>query len=124
MFRGSSHCITSPPSHRRIFTIYIHTGPSTKGPPIRNYNPTLEVHYSSLKYNHLYTRGIGTKPKHNHLYTRGIRHKVKTQPQSLLHKRDRHKTKPQSPLHKSDKAQSQNSTTITVCAGKRKRELL
>ena len=42
---------------------YVHIGPSTKGPPLRNYNPTLGVYYSSLKHTHLYTRGIGTKPK-------------------------------------------------------------
>ena len=62
---------------------YVNTGPSTKGPPLSNYNSTLGVHYSSLKYNHLYTRGIDTKPK------------------------------TQSPLHKRDKAQSQNSITST-----------
>ena len=105
-FQGSSHYSTSPPSHRRIFH-YVHTGPSTKGPPLRNYKSTLGVHYSSLKHSnlhtrgigtkpkhdHLYTRGIGTKPKHNHLYTRGIRHKAKAQTQSPLHKRDTHKAK-------------------------------
>ena len=74
---------------------YVHTGPSTKGVPPRNYNSTLGVHYSSLKHNHLYIRGIDTKPKHNHLHTRGIRYKSKTQ----------------SPLHKRDKAQSQNTIT-------------
>ena len=42
---------------------YVHTGPSTNGPPLRNYNSTFGVHYFSLKHNHLYTRGIGTKPK-------------------------------------------------------------
>ena len=42
---------------------YVHTGPFTKGPPLRNYNTILRLHYSSLKHNHLYTRGIGTKPK-------------------------------------------------------------
>ena len=57
--------------HIEGFPLYIHTGPSTKGPPLRNYNTTLGVHYSSLKYNHLYIRGIDTKPNHNHLYTRG-----------------------------------------------------
>ena len=36
---------------------YVHIGPSTRGPPLRNYNSTLVVHYSTLKYNHLYTRG-------------------------------------------------------------------
>ena len=53
---------------------YVHTGPSTKGPSPRNYNSTLGVRYFSLSHNHLYTRGIDTKPKlkHNHLYTRGI----------------------------------------------------
>ena len=76
---------------------YVHTGSSTKRPSPRNYNSTLGVHYSSLKYNHLYTRGIDTKLSHNHLYTRGIRNKAKTQ----------------SPLHMRDKAQSQISNTIT-----------
>ena len=33
---------------------YVHTGPSTKGPLLRNYNSTPGVHNSSL---HLYTRG-------------------------------------------------------------------
>ena len=42
---------------------YVHTGPFTKGPPLRNYISTLGVHNSSHKHNHLYTRGIGTKPK-------------------------------------------------------------
>ena len=78
---------------------YIHIGPSTMGLSLRNYNSTIGVHYSSLKHNHLYTRGIGTKPNHNLLYTRGISHKVKNQIQSPLHKRDKHKakTQPQSP---------------------------
>ena len=84
---------------------YVYTGPFTKGPPPRNYNSTLGVHYSSLKYNHLYIRRIGIKPKlkHNYLYTRGISTKPKTQ--SALHKRDRHKvkTQTQSPLHKRDR---------------------
>ena len=76
-----------------------HTRPSTKGPPLRNYHSTLGVYYSSLKYNHLYTRGIGTKPKlnHNHLYTRGIGTKPKLN--HLYTKRDRHEAKPLSPLH-------------------------
>jgi len=60
---------------------YIHIRPSTKGPPPRNYNSTLGAHYYSLKYNHLYTRRIGTKSKlqhnHNHLYTKGIGTKQK-----------------------------------------------
>ena len=32
---------------------YVHTGPFTKGSPLRNYNTILGVHYSSLKHNHL-----------------------------------------------------------------------
>ena len=101
MLRVLRHCSTSSPSHEG-FSLYVHTGPSTKEPPLTNYNSTLGVHYFSLKYNHFYTRGIGTKPNHNHptqeekatkpklnhLYTRGIRHKANTQPQSPLHKRD------------------------------------
>ena len=42
---------------------YVHTGPFKKEPPLRNYNSTLGVHYSSLKHNHLYIRGIDTKSK-------------------------------------------------------------
>ena len=34
---------------------YGHTGPSTKGPPLRNYNSTLEVHDSSLYNTNFYT---------------------------------------------------------------------
>ena len=49
-----------PRLHTEGFPLYVHTGPSTKGPPLRNYNFTLGVHYSSLKH-HLYKRGIGTK---------------------------------------------------------------
>ena len=56
---------------------YVHTGPSTKGPPLRIYNSTLGVYNFSLKYNHLHIRGIGTKAKHNHFYTRGIGTKPK-----------------------------------------------
>ena len=42
---------------------YVHTEPSTKRPPLRNYNSTLRVHNSSLKHNLLYTREKGTKSK-------------------------------------------------------------
>ena len=50
---------------------YVYTGPSRKRLPLRNYNSTLEVHYSSLKHNHLYTRGIGTKSKQRKDYNLG-----------------------------------------------------
>ena len=86
VFRGLSHCSTSR-LHTEGFSLYVYTGPSTKGPSPRNYNSILGVHYSSHKY--------------NHLYTRERRHKAK--PQSPLHKRDRHKAKPHSPLHKRDR---------------------
>ena len=89
---------------------YVHIGPSIKGPSTRNYNFTLGVHYSSLKHDYLYTRGISTKPKHNHLYTRGIRHKAKAQSQSPLHKRDRHKSK----VRKSYKLGDHNKPQITL----------
>ena len=50
---------------------YVHTGPSTKGPPLRNYNSILGVHYSSLKHNHQYIRRIGTKLKQKKNYNLG-----------------------------------------------------
>jgi len=56
--------------HTKGFSL-IHTGPSTKRLPLRNYNSILGVHYSSLKHNHLYTRGIGTKPKQRKDYNLG-----------------------------------------------------
>ena len=36
MFRGSRHYSMSPPSHRKISTIYYRS--PTKGPPPKNYN--------------------------------------------------------------------------------------
>jgi len=50
-----------PLLHIEGFSLYVHTGPFTKGP--RNYNTTLGVQYSSLKYNHLYIRGTRHKAK-------------------------------------------------------------
>ena len=38
---------------------------------LRNYNSTLGVHNSSLKYNYLYTRGIGTRLKQRKDYNLG-----------------------------------------------------
>ena len=40
---------------------YIHIGPSTKGPPLKNYNSTLGVHNASLKHK-TSTQEMGTKP--------------------------------------------------------------
>jgi len=95
-----------PASHRRISIMSTQDLPQREPPP-RNYSSTLGVHYSTLKYNHLYTRGKAqsqnsiistqegwaqsqttitstqegqdTKPSHNlnHIYTRGTRHKAK-----------------------------------------------
>ena len=56
---------------------YVHIGLSTKGPPLRNYNSTLGVHYSSFNHNHLYTRRIDTKSKYTDLYIRGMGTKSK-----------------------------------------------
>ena len=50
---------------------YVHTRPSTKRSLSRNYNSTVRVHNSSLKHNHLYTRGMGTKPKQRKGYNLG-----------------------------------------------------
>ena len=103
MFRGSSHCSTSLPSHRRIFTM------SIQDLPQRDLHQGIITYTSStLLLSRIQSplhRGIGTKPNHNHLYIGGIRHKAKTRSQSPLHKRDWHKVKvqPQSPLHKKDR---------------------
>ena len=94
-----------PRLHTEGFPLHPHRT-SHKGNLHRGiWNYKVVVCNSSLQHNHLYTRGIGTKPKHNHLYTRGTRHKAKPQSQSPLHKRDKDKAKIQSPLHKRDKPQ-------------------
>ena len=113
MFRDSSHCSTFPPSHRRIFTICPHRT-FHKEPPPRNYNSTLGVQDSSIKHDHLYTRGIGTKPNHNHLYTRGTKAQSQNTITSTQERQgDKAKTLTQSPLQERDNTQSQNSNTIT-----------
>ena len=76
MFRGSSYCSTSPPSHRKISTM------STQDLPQRDLHQRITTLYLECttplsSTNHLYTRGIGTKPKHNHLYIRGTGTKPK-----------------------------------------------
>jgi len=101
-------------THKHFHYVYI--GLFTNGPPLRNYNTTFRVHYSSFKHNHLYTRGIGTKTKHNHLYTRGIRHKVKVQTQSPHHKRDRHKVKVKKDYNLSDPMHKQHLVITIVLA--------
>ena len=96
MFRGSSHCSTSPPSHRRISTICphmtFHKGAFTEKLQLYTWSTLLLSQTQS--------------PLHKR-----DRYKVKTQ--SPLHKRDRHKVKPQWPLHKRDKGPMPNSNTIT-----------
>ena len=60
-----------PRLHTEGFSLYVHTRPSTKGPLLRNYNSILGVQYSSLKHNHLYTRGTDTKSKQKKDYNLG-----------------------------------------------------
>ena len=40
---------------------YVHTGPSTKRPPLRNYKSTSGVHNSTFN-TQIYTQEMGTKP--------------------------------------------------------------
>ena len=97
MFRGSSHCSTSLPSHRRIFTISSTQDFPHREPPLRIWviqtwstqllsQPTttsiLEVRHNN---NHLYTQRDGHLAKQQSPHTRGIRLKAKQQPQSPLH---------------------------------------
>ena len=95
MFRGSSHCSTSP-LHTEEFSL-VHTGPPTKG------TSTEEFTITNLEYT--------TPPSNTTTSTKEARHKAKTQ--SPLHKRDEDKAKLQSPLHKRDKPLSQNTITST-----------
>jgi len=79
---------------------YAQTGPPTQGTSTKEFvNANLEVYNSSLNTT-TSTQEASTKPNfNNHLYTRGIGTKPKLQPQSPLHKRDEHKSKAQPPLH-------------------------
>ena len=100
MFRGSSHCSTSSPSHRRISTISSTQDFPHREPPLRIWviqswstqllsqtttTSTQEVRHKDTQDQPL-NKGIGTKPTqsqsplhlegyqynlHNHLYTRG-----------------------------------------------------
>ena len=88
MLRDASHCSTSPPSHKRIFTM------STQDLP--QGTSTKNLINTNLEY---------TTPLSNTTTsTQEARHKAKTQ--SPLRKRDGHKAKLQSPLHKKDKTKS------------------
>ena len=97
MFRGSSHCSTSPPSHRIIFTISSTQDFSHREPPLSIWviqtrstqrlsqpttTSTLEARHNN---NHLYTQRDGHLAKQQSPHTRGIRRKAKQQPQSPLH---------------------------------------
>ena len=66
---------TSPPSHRRIFTIRPHMTSYTGNLHWGFGKNKLGVHKSSLQQNKLYTRGWHNN---NHLYTKRDRHKAKT----------------------------------------------
>ena len=45
------------PRLQQKYSHYVHTGPFTKGPPLRNHNTTQGVHNSSPQAQNLYTRG-------------------------------------------------------------------
>ena len=49
------------PAFRQKNFHYVHTGPSTKGPLLRNYNSTPGVHNSSLKHK-ISSQEVSTKP--------------------------------------------------------------
>ena len=83
---------------------YVHTGSSTKGPPLRYTWNTLLLSQTQSPV-HKRDRHKAKTQIQSPLHNRD-RHKAKAQTQSPLHKRDRHKAKIQSPLHKRDKAQS------------------
>ena len=135
MFRGSSHCSTSPPSHRRIFTITSTQDFPHKEPSLRIWQIQLGVHNSSLQQNNLYTRGkaqqlsphtrgIGTKPNNNHLFTKRDKAQSQTdQPltrgipiNSIISTLRGITTKfnAQPPLHLEGKAQSHKQRMITT----------
>ena len=76
MFRGSSHCSTSPPSHKRIFTISSTQDFPHREPPLRIWVIQLLEYTTPLSNtNNLYTR-LGTKPTQDQPLTRGIRLKA------------------------------------------------
>ena len=96
MFRGSSHCSTSPPSHKRISTTSIrtsHRGTSTEEFTITNMEYTTLLSNTTTSTQEARHK---TKTQPESPLIRGIRYKAKTQPQSRLHKRDRYKAKTQS----------------------------
>ena len=90
MFRGSSHCSTFPPSHRRIFTkSYTQDFPHRES-PLRIwviqigsiqllFQPIQPLHKRQGTTQFTCTlRGIGTQPNKNQPLTRGIRLKANT----------------------------------------------
>ena len=91
MFRGSSHCSTSPPSHRRISTISFIQDFPHREPPLRILGNTTLEYTTSLSNNTTSTQ----EARHNnyHLYTQ----------------RDGHLAKTRSTSHQRNKAQSQHS---------------
>ena len=96
MFRGSSHCSTTSPSHRRIFTISTQDFPHRE-PPLRIQqiqirstqllSPTTQPLHKRLGTTIITStlRGMGTKPNnYNHLYTQRDTNKPKDTTTSTL----------------------------------------
>ena len=93
MFRGSSHCSTCPPSHRKIFTMSSTQDFPHREPPLRIWViQTGSTQLLSLQQYNLYTRG-------------------KAQYKSPLHLEGWALSQTRSTSHKRDKAQSHNTTT-------------
>ena len=81
MFRGSSHCSTSP-LHTEGFSLYVHTGPPTQGTSTEDLanttrstqllSPTKQLLHKRLDTTITSTlRGMGTKPNNDHLTQEG-----------------------------------------------------
>ena len=108
MFRGSSHCSTSPPSHRKIFTI---SSTGTQGTSTEDLGNTIWEYITTLSNNNLHTRGKAQQlsPLHlegwalsqnnNQPLTRGIRLKANTPTTIISTLREIPSQPSQLPLH-------------------------
>ena len=84
MFRGSSHCSTSPPSHEG-FSLCVHTGLPTQGTFTEDLANTNQEDTTSLSNNTTSTQEV--RQNNNHLYTQ--RDKALSQTTITSHKRDK-----------------------------------
>ena len=105
MFQDSSHCFTSPPSHKRISTISSIQGFPHREPPLRIWVIQLWSRQLLSSNNTTSTQ----KARHNnyHLYTQRDGHLTKQQ--STSQQRDRALSQPIITSYQRDKAQSQHS---------------